>query len=152
MAPLVTLVVVTAAARLVGLTGVTYVDTWPEALAVGLAAMFLLTASAHFARPRRAGLIAIVPPAIPRPGLVVTATGLLEIAGAIGLLVSPTWIAGIRTAAAICLALLLLVLFPANVYAARARRHPDAPHTPLVPRTLMQVAFVAAAVVVAVTA
>lgn len=37
---------------------------------------------------------------------------------------------------------------PANVYAARLPRHPDAPHTPLPPRTAMQVVFVTAAITV----
>src|SRR5690606_4466798 len=76
----------------------------------------------------------------PRPDLLVTATGALEVAGAVGLLVPAT-----RVAAAVCLAALLLVMFPANVRAARGVTHPAAPRTPLLPRALMQVLFVAAA-------
>lgn len=146
MAPLLTLVLVTLLARGVGALGVTYVATWPDAVAIGLAAMFLVTASAHWTQPRRDGLIAIVPPSLPRPDLLVTVTGVLEVAGAVGLLVPAT-----RTAAAICLALLLLVMFPANVRAARGAHHEAAPRTPLVPRTAMQVLFVGAAALVAAT-
>src|SRR5690606_25233910 len=67
MAPLLTLLLVTLLARGVGALGVGYVATWPDAVAVGLAAMFLLTASAHWTQPRRDGLIAIVPPSLPAP-------------------------------------------------------------------------------------
>lgn len=152
MAPFLALVTVTLLCRLLGALGVGYVQTWPESLAVGLAAMFLLTASAHFLQPRRDGLIAIVPPGLPRPGAVITATGVLEILGAVGLLIPDTALPGIRTAAAVCLAVLMIAMFPANVRAATGQRHPAAPHTPLVPRTLLQIAFVASAVIVAVAA
>lgn len=148
MAPLVVLVVVTLVARVVGLLGVGYVDTFAESVAVGLAAMFVMTASAHFVEPRRTGLIAIVPPAIPRPALAVTVTGVLELAGAIGLLVPPDAVPGIRVAAAFGLALMLVAMFPANIFAARERRHPDAPHTPLPLRTAIQAVFLAATLVV----
>jgi hypothetical protein len=48
--------------------------------------------------------------------MLVTITGLLEIAGAIGLLLPRT-----AAAAAICLAVFLVALFPANIRAARQR-------------------------------
>ncbi|NUT50758.1 MAG: hypothetical protein HOV94_26130, partial [Saccharothrix sp.] len=73
MAPLVVLIVVTGLARLVGL-GVDWFDSWPRAVAVGLAAMFVLTGSAHFTRPRRDHLVAMVPPGLPAPAALVTAT------------------------------------------------------------------------------
>lgn len=144
MAPLLALLCVTLLARGVGALGVDYVGTWPSAVAVGLAAMFLLTASAHWIQPRRDGLIAIVPPRLPRPDHLVTATGVLEVAGALGLLVPAT-----RVAAAVCLALLLVVMFPANVRAARGVGHEAAPRTPLLPRSAMQVLFLGAAAFVA---
>lgn len=144
MAPLLTLVLVTLIARGVGALGVTYVATWPDAVAVGLAAMFLLTASAHWTQPRRDGLIAMVPPPLPRPDLLVTVTGVLEVAGAVGLLIPAT-----RVPAAICLGVLLLVMFPANVRAARGADLPAAARTPLLPRTAMQILFVGAAALVA---
>ena len=144
MAPLIALVTATLAARLAGWLGWHYTDAWPAAIAVGLAAMFVLTGVAHFVQPLRGGLIAIVPPRLPAPGLLVTITGVLELVGAIGLLIPPT-----RVAAAGCLALLMVAMYPANVYAAGAKRSEHAPGTPLVPRTLMQALFLAGAVLVA---
>ena len=86
---------------------------WWTALRLGLAAMFLLTASAHWGR-RRADLIRMVPPVFSRPDLLVTLTGICEILGAIGLLIPE-----VASFAAIGLSLLLLAVFPANVRAAR---------------------------------
>ncbi len=75
--------------------------------------MFTLTGMAHFVGGMRAELVDMVPPSLPNPGLLVTVTGLLELAGAAGLLIRRTapWAAG-------CLTALLIVMFPANVYAA----------------------------------
>ncbi len=104
-----------------------------------LAVMFLLTASAHFGG-RRADLVRMVPAIFPDPALLVTLTGLAEILGAIGLVIPRVapWAAG-------GLALLLLAMFPANVHAARAGLEiGGAPVTPLVPRTALQVVFLAA--------
>src|SRR5262249_24521291 len=112
MAPLISLVVVTLSARLAGWLGWDYTNAWPAAIAVGLAAMFLVPGVAHFVQPVRGGLIAIVPPGLPAPGLLVTITGVLELLGAAGLLIPQT-----RVAAAVCLALLMIAMFPANVYA-----------------------------------
>ena len=81
MAPLIALVAGTALARLAGLAGVAALDGWHPALRVGLALMFVLTGVAHFAVRRRAGLIAMVPPRLPRPDLLVTVTGVLELVG-----------------------------------------------------------------------
>lgn len=152
MAPLIALVTVTLVARLLGWLGVespAYTTTWPGSAAVGLAAMFLVAASAHVLPRRRAGLVAIVPPKVPAPAAFVTVTGGLEVAGAIGLLLPPGLIPGIRAAAAIGLGLLLLAMFPANVYAAGRRRHPDAPDTPLMRRTVMQLIYLGAVIIVA---
>ena len=85
MAPLITLLAGSIAARIVGRLGVDYVDTWVKAIAVGLAAMFVLTGVAHFVPPLRGSLIAIVPPQLPGPGLLVSITGVLEFLGAAGL-------------------------------------------------------------------
>lgn len=144
MAPLILLISITGLTRLVGwATGVDAIDSWSTATACGLAAMFTMTGITHFVPRRRAGFIAIVPPAIPAPGVVVAVTGVLELSGAIGLLFPMS-----RMLAAVCLGLLLIVMFPANVYAAGAQRHPDAPHTPLLPRAVYQLIFLAAVVVV----
>ncbi|MCV7090936.1 MULTISPECIES: DoxX family protein [Mycobacterium] len=145
MAPLITLLLSTIAARSIGALGVAYVNNWTAAIAVGLAAMFLLTGFSHFAPPLRRDLVAIVPPRLPAPGYLVTFTGLLELLGAVGLLVPAT-----RVAAAVCLVVLMLAMFPANVYASRMPDPPKSMTTRLPLRTAIQVVFLAAAIAVAV--
>jgi uncharacterized membrane protein len=145
MAPLITLLLSSIAARSIGWLGVPYVNSWTAALAVGLAAMFVLTGFAHFAPPLRRDLIAIVPPRLPAPGYLVTITGLLELLGAVGLVIPVT-----RVAAAGCLGVLMLAMFPANVYASRMPDPPKSMTTRLPLRTAMQVVFLAATVAVAV--
>ncbi|GIF73768.1 DoxX family protein [Asanoa siamensis] len=148
MAPLVFLVLGFLAARLTGLAGVDALDGWLPALRVGLAVMFVVTGLAHFAPKMRAGMIAMVPPRLPRPDLLVTATGILEIAGAIGLLIPAT-----AALAAACLALLMIAMFPANISAARRRLSLGGrPVEPIARRTALQVFWVALAVAVAVAA
>ncbi|AVT41326.1 DoxX family membrane protein [Plantactinospora sp. BB1] len=144
MAPLIALLAGSLGARLAGLLGVDALDGWQPALRIGLALMFLLTGYAHFAPSHRRDLIAMVPPALPRAALLVTATGVLELAGAVGLLVpaSARW-----TAAG--LALLMVAMFPANVHAARhGLTLAGRPATPLGIRTAEQVLFVGAALLV----
>jgi uncharacterized membrane protein len=145
MAPLITLLLGTIVARTVGWFGVDYVNSWSAAIAVGLAAMFVLTGVAHFAPPMRADLIAIVPPRLPAPGLLVTITGMLELLGAAGLLLPVT-----RVAAALCLLVLMLAMFPANIYASRMPNPPKSMTTPLTLRTAIEVVFLAVAIAVAV--
>lgn len=113
MVVLLVLIVSLAVFRLAGFLGVTALDNWNLPLRLALCLMFLVAASAHWGRGR-ADLIRMVPTALPAPGILVTITGLLEIAGSVGLLLPQT-----ARAAAICLALLLVALFPANVRAAR---------------------------------
>ncbi|WP_280252045.1 DoxX family protein [Nocardia abscessus] len=142
MAPLVVLAAVTALARLIGwLTGNDWLDSWAHSTALGLAAMLVLTASAHFLQPRRDALIAMVPPRLPNAPALVTLTGVLELAGAVGVLIPAT-----ADLAAACLIALLVVLFPANVRAARADLGIKTMPLPL--RALVQVIFIAACVVV----
>ncbi|MFJ9389021.1 DoxX family membrane protein [Nocardioides sp. NPDC101246] len=139
MAPLLILSVVTAVVLLTGAGGS---RSWAHALRYGLAAMFTATGAAHFVGMRDE-LIAMVPPALPEPGLLVTVTGVLELLGAVGLVWRRT-----TRAAAIALGLMLIAMFPANVYAAThglATEWLD--H--LVPRTILQIVFLAATVVVA---
>jgi uncharacterized membrane protein len=88
---------------------------WWTSVRLALSGMFLLTASAHWGK-RRPDLIQMVPPVLPRPDLLVTATGILEIFGAIGLMIP-----SVAHYAALGLSLLLIAVFPANVHA--ARRH-----------------------------
>src|ERR1039457_4919771 len=126
-----------------GRFGLPFSFGWWTALRVSLATMFLLTASAHWGR-RRADLIRMIPPRFPRPDLLVSITGVLEILGAIGLL-NPT----IAPFAGLSLSLFLLAVFPANVHAARGRLAiAGRPATPLVARIAMQVIFVMATLAV----
>lgn len=146
MAVLFTLVLGTLGARLIGLVGPEswdYLDSWPKAVAVGLAAMFVLTGVAHFVNPLRRDMIAIVPPRLPAPGMLVTITGVLELLGAAGLLYPPT-----RVAAGACLFVLMLAMFPANVYASRMPNPPKSMTTRLGVRTAQEVVYLGAALVV----
>jgi uncharacterized membrane protein len=143
MIVIASLVLGTIAARLIGWLGVEYVDSWPQAVAVGLAVMFVMTGAAHFVPAMRRDMVAIVPPRLPAAGLLVTITGALELLGAAGLLYPPT-----RVAAAVCLFVLMLVMFPANVYAARMPNPPKSMNSRLPVRTAEEIVFLGAAVVV----
>ncbi|WP_017591689.1 DoxX family protein [Nocardiopsis potens] len=143
MEPLITLIAVTALLLAAGALGVRALRPWPVAVRGGLAAMFLLTGASHFIGMREE-LIAMVPPALPAPGLLVTVTGVLELAGAAALLSRRTapW-------AAVGLSALLVAMFPANVHAALNGAPTGMVSDELLPRTLMQIAFLAATVSVA---
>ncbi|NUT48880.1 MAG: hypothetical protein HOV94_16470 [Saccharothrix sp.] len=137
MEPLVILVLVTLVLAGLRALGVTRVPAWPFAVQGGVAAMFTATGLAHFIGMREQ-LIAMVPPAVPAPGLVVTVTGVLELAGAVGVLWRPTalWASAGLTA-------MLVGMFPANVYAAIEGLSPSFGDA-LAPRTVMQLIFLAA--------
>jgi uncharacterized membrane protein len=130
--------------RGLGVLGVPLFLTWHDAALWALSVMVLFTASAHFTALKE-DLIRMVPSFFPAPRQIVFATGLLEVAGAGGLLIPP-----LRTAAGICLALLFVAMFPANINAAM-RRVPlrGRSATPLWLRLPMQVLFIALAVWVA---
>jgi uncharacterized membrane protein len=143
MAILLALVLGSLAARTAGWLGIPYADNWPAAVAVGLALMFTMTGIAHFTPAMRRDMIAIVPPQLPTPGLLVSITGVLELLGAAGLLYAPT-----RVAAAGCLFVLMLAMFPANVYAAQMPNPPASMTARLGVRSAEEVLFLAAAVFV----
>ncbi|HZG91891.1 MAG TPA: hypothetical protein VEZ42_16890 [Pseudonocardia sp.] len=145
MVPLIVFVVVTLALLAAGAAGVGRLRPWPVALRGGLAALFLTTGVAHFVG-MRAELISMVPPALPEPGLLITITGVLELAGAAGLLLARTapWAAG-------GLAALLVAMYPANVHAA-VQGIATGPESALLPRTLIQILWLAAAVAIVVSA
>ncbi len=139
MFPLIVLVISTLLLRGIGAAGVTLFEDWIWCLRGGLAVMFLFTASAHWGK-QRADLIAMVPRAFRRPDLIVSATGVLEILGAVGLLIP-----AIAPLAAACLAMLLIALFPANIRAAReGLTIGGRPATTLPLRTFLQFVFVGA--------
>lgn len=130
MAPMIVLVLVTLIARIF--------RPWPDAARIGLAVMFVFTATAHF-NSMKHDLAAMIPPPLTGALWLIYLTGLMEIAGAIGLLI-PRF----RTAAAIGLVLMLVALFPANIYAALndVPLRGNAP-TPLWLRTPMQLLWMA---------
>lgn len=100
--------------------------------------MLCFTAAAHF-NDMRPDMIAMVPPSVPNPELMVTLTGICEILGAVGLLVPRT-----RRIAAVALIVFMLAVLPANIYAAQAGvTFRGAPVTPIVPRVALQAVFVA---------
>jgi uncharacterized membrane protein len=139
MLPFLVLIISVLVLRIIGATGVIALQSWTHSLRGGFAVMFLLTASAHWGI-RRPDLVRMVPKIFPRPDLIVTITGILEIAGAIGLLVPST-----TKVASTCLAFMLIAMFPANVRAARENLTLGGkPATPLVLRTFLQIAFIAA--------
>ncbi len=142
MVPLIVLAASFLLFRALGALNLPFFRSSNTSLRWSLAVMFLVTASAHFGA-RRPDLVRMVPPSFPEPELIVTLTGGAEILGAAGLLlprVAP-W-------AATGLALLLVAMFPANVHAARAGLTiGDAPVTPLVPRAVLQLVFLAAVLV-----
>ncbi len=73
------------------------------------AVTFVAAGLNHFWKP--ATYLKIMPPALPRPGLLVAVSGVAEIAGGIGLLVPP-----LRRPAGWGLIALLIAVFPANVH------------------------------------
>ncbi|MFY9803213.1 MAG: DoxX family protein [Candidatus Acidiferrales bacterium] len=123
--------------RVAGALGVTALASWVAATRWALAAMFLFTGIAHFTRARH-GMARMVPRVCGNAMAMVYCTGVCEIAGAIGILIPRT-----RAAAGVCVILLLVAMFPANVKAAREKLHvAGRPATPLVPRTAMQIVFI----------
>jgi uncharacterized membrane protein len=142
MIPLFVLVIGSIIFRVLGWLGVAFFANWHTSLRVGLACMFFVTASAHWGR-RRPDLMLMVPARFGPAGLIVTATGTLEIAGAIGLLIPAT-----VQLAAMGLAMLLIAMFPANIQA--VRRNIDIAGTkplPLAIRAPLQIVFILATLV-----
>jgi uncharacterized membrane protein len=123
--------------KLLGVAGVEFFAGWLESARVALATMFLFTSISHFA-PMKKDLIAMVPPALPRPDLLVAFTGVAELAGAAGLLFLRT-----RFWAAWGLIALLALMLPANVSAARrGALLRGKPATALWLRVPMQILFI----------
>jgi uncharacterized membrane protein len=115
VAPLIVMFVVWLVVRLVGAAGLwVYGDSWTDSLRIALAAMFVFTAVSHFHPRTRPDLIRMVPSSLPAPAILVTATGILELLGAVGLLIPRA-----LPAAAYGLIALLVAMFPANIRAAR---------------------------------
>lgn len=143
MEPLITLLSVTLVLLLLGVFGVRALRRVPTALRGGLSAMFVLTGVSHFTG-MRAEMIAMVPDVLPAPDLLVTLTGIAELAGALGLLVPR-----LHVLAASGLTVLLIAVLPANV--ALALSGDSLPwYDQLLWRMLAQMVFLAATITVAI--
>jgi uncharacterized membrane protein len=108
---------------------------WMQWVLRVLAALPLLVSGvAHFTRT--ALFATIIPPFFPHRAQLVLLSGALELAGALGLLLP-----AFTRAASFCLALLMIAIFPANVYA--ANQSVGGLHMPSVPvRLAMQVVYI----------
>lgn len=110
---------------------------WRDSGRWALAIMLVFTASAHFTSTRH-DLAKMVPEWVPYPDAVIFITGILEIAGAIGILLPRT-----RRPAGVCLCLLFAAMFAANVKAAREELTiAGSPATDLGLRFPMQIFFI----------
>jgi len=137
MLPLLVMSVSILLSRALGAGGLLPVGSWAAATRVGLAVMLLFTASAHFTK-MKADLARMVPPALPRPELLVAVTGVLEIAGAVGLLIPST-----ASIAAYALIALLIAMLPANVNATKTGvTLRGRPATPLLLRIPLQMVWI----------
>ena len=138
MAPFFVMLGVWAVVRGVGLwAGIGELNDWSGSARVAVAVTFLMTGVMHFTKMRN-DFARMVPRWFVEPMAIVYFTGLCEILGAVGILVP-----GTRRVAGICLAILLVVLLPGNVRAAReGLRLGDRAPTPLTQRILMQVVLV----------
>jgi uncharacterized membrane protein len=111
MISLFVLVVSFTVLRGVGALGVKRLSSWKEAGRIALVIMFLFTGFSHFSSLKH-DFAAMIPSPLPNDLWVIYLTGFFEIAGAVGLLIPRT-----RRLAGVCLVLLLVAMFPANVNA-----------------------------------
>src|SRR5215212_7546946 len=111
MASLIVLLASFIILRGVGLLGVERLTSWRGAGRGALAIMFVFTGTSHFTSMKH-DFAAMIPAPLPNDLWVIYLTGVFEIAGAVGLLIPRT-----RRLAGICLVLLLVAMFPANVNA-----------------------------------
>lgn len=137
MVPFLVLIISLLVFRGLGAAGVDALSSWAAATRYALAVMFVFTASAHFTSMKE-DLIRMMPKAVPYPRQIVFLTGILEIFGAIGLLIPQ-----LQRAAGIGLVLFLIAVFPANIHAARTEvTLRGKPATPLWLRLPMQLVYI----------
>jgi uncharacterized membrane protein len=152
MIVLIVLVLATLVFRALGAVGVRRFASWPVSAAHGMAVMLVLTASAHFVpasvtvMPNHADMVRMVPPFVPFADAMIYLSGVLELLGAAGLVLTAT-----RWAAGWSLVALFVTLLPANIYAAveNVAFANGEPATPLWQRIPEQVLYLAVAAWVA---
>lgn len=116
-------------------------------LRILLAAAFIGMGVTHFLPAVQRTMAAMIPPALRWKGVasprnLVIFTGVCEIVGGIGLVVPATTIA-----AAVCLIVFLVAVFPANVYAAAHKERFGRVAYPLIPRAIGQIVLIALLVI-----
>jgi uncharacterized membrane protein len=94
----------------------------------------VISGSVHLLFP--SALAQMIPPVFPARPMLVVLSGLLELAGAAGL-----WLPRRQRSASLLIALLMIAVFPANIYAAGQTVH-GLRMPPLAPRLLMQVVYI----------
>ena len=137
MAALFVLAVSFLLLRGLGLLGVRRLSSWREASLIAVVITSVFTGATHFTGIKY-DYAAMLPGLLSGNLGIIYLSGILEIAGAIGLLVPRT-----RRLAGVCLALYLVAVFPGNVYAA-GNEVPfrGASPTPLWLRTPIQLLFI----------
>lgn len=105
-----------------------------QALKVIVTLPLVISGIVHLVIP--SALAAMIPPVFPVRTLLVVVSGLLELAGAAGL-----WLPRTQRSAALCIALLMVALFPANIYVAGQTVHGLRMPSVAV-RLLMQVVYI----------
>lgn len=78
---------------------------------IRLSVFFAFTAIGHFIRTDE--MSAMLPPWVPYRGSIIYHTSVLELLGAIGV-----WLPGLTRLTGLCLILMLITFFPANIYSA----------------------------------
>jgi len=138
MLVLIVLLMSWALFRSIGAAGVQALSSWQDSARYALAVMFIFTATAHFSKMKHA-LARMIPAYFPQPLLLVYVTGVLELIGAMGLLLPQ-----FRRLAGLCLIALLVGMFVANINAAqKGVTLRGKPPTALWLRAPMQVFFIA---------
>lgn len=90
-----------------------YLATARSKARVAFAIMFIISGISHFTKTEQ--FMAMIPSFLPNPVVLVYISGVFEILGAIGLLIPVKWV---QRTAVYGTILLLLAIFPANIYAA----------------------------------
>lgn len=81
------------------------------AVRVAAALPLIASGTVHLVHPQ--AFLSLLPPPLPQQSWVIVVTGIPELLGAAGLLLPQT-----RKPAAVCLAIFMIAIFPANVYVA----------------------------------
>lgn len=137
MVVLIVLLVSWLVFRGLGFAGVHSMDTWRDSARYAMAALLVFAAVAHFGK-MKVDFARMIPAYFPQPMAIVYITGVLEFAGACGLLLSR-----FQKPSGICLIALLCAMFIANLNAAsKGITFLGKPPTPLWLRIPMQILFI----------